>query len=329
MAIALAGDPVCCSSTSRPPASTRRRGTGLAGGPRSRGAGQDGAAHHALHGRGAALADRVAIMAQGRSSPTGAGQPGRPGQRPRDASLHLPPGVVPPTAVPVTISADGRVAFVPDDPTAVLHDLTGWALATGVGLTRLAVSRPSLEDVYLQLAGSPDGPPATSHRRSRRGAAPSPGAGGERRAGRGAGRGRTAQRRPAHRAPGPLRAALVLAQPAERVLHLRVPGRHHRDLRGGVRQRPAGHVLLRAHRAAVLPADDHRAVRAGCRYSQLAITLAFRRQDGILKRVRARRCPPGCTSSGWSPTASSSASSSRADRRRRRAVRLRGRPTAA
>ena len=38
------------------------------------------------------------------------------------------------------------------NPTQALHDLTGWALQRGVELSDLSVSRPSLEDVYLELA---------------------------------------------------------------------------------------------------------------------------------------------------------------------------------
>jgi hypothetical protein len=35
----------------------------------------------------------------------------------------------------------------------MLHDLTGWALEGGLTLAGLQVSRPSLEDVYLDLTG--------------------------------------------------------------------------------------------------------------------------------------------------------------------------------
>jgi ABC-2 type transport system ATP-binding protein len=38
-----------------------------------------------------------------------------------------------------------------DDPTALLHELTGAALARGERLADLSVSRPSLEEVYLEL----------------------------------------------------------------------------------------------------------------------------------------------------------------------------------
>ena len=42
-----------------------------------------------------------------------------------------------------------------DDPTAMLHELTGAALARGERLHDLSVSRPSLEDVYLALTAEP------------------------------------------------------------------------------------------------------------------------------------------------------------------------------
>jgi ABC-2 type transport system ATP-binding protein len=44
-----------------------------------------------------------------------------------------------------------------DDPTTLLHELTGAALARDERLEGLAVTRPTLEDVYLQLtAGEPE-----------------------------------------------------------------------------------------------------------------------------------------------------------------------------
>jgi ABC-2 type transport system ATP-binding protein len=38
-----------------------------------------------------------------------------------------------------------------DDPTTLLHRLTSEALSRGERLTDLSVTRPSLEDVYLEL----------------------------------------------------------------------------------------------------------------------------------------------------------------------------------
>ena len=63
----------------------------------------------------------------------------------READLG---GVVPPGASVL----DGRVEFSTTTPTAAVHAVTGWAVERGVELTGLAVVRPSLEDVYLQLA---------------------------------------------------------------------------------------------------------------------------------------------------------------------------------
>jgi ABC-2 type transport system ATP-binding protein len=42
------------------------------------------------------------------------------------------------------------------EPTAVLHQLTGWALGRGTVLCQLTVERPSLEDIYLRLTATPD-----------------------------------------------------------------------------------------------------------------------------------------------------------------------------
>jgi ABC-2 type transport system ATP-binding protein len=44
-----------------------------------------------------------------------------------------------------------RVEITTKDPTAVLHELTGEAIARGERLEDLSVTRPSLEDVYLDL----------------------------------------------------------------------------------------------------------------------------------------------------------------------------------
>ena len=43
-----------------------------------------------------------------------------------------------------------------DDPTALLHELTGAALARGERLEDLSVTRPSLEEVYLELTAEAD-----------------------------------------------------------------------------------------------------------------------------------------------------------------------------
>jgi ABC-2 type transport system ATP-binding protein len=49
----------------------------------------------------------------------------------------------------------GSLVLSSDDPMRALHELTGWALEQRVQLEGLTVSKPSLEDVYLKLTGSP------------------------------------------------------------------------------------------------------------------------------------------------------------------------------
>ena len=85
-----------------------------------------------------ALCDRVAIIKDGRILAVGA-----PAQLGVGASSRY------------RVSWRGEdgelVSRETDDPTALLHQLTSAALARGTGLEDLSVSRPSLEDVYLEL----------------------------------------------------------------------------------------------------------------------------------------------------------------------------------
>jgi ABC-2 type transport system ATP-binding protein len=54
-------------------------------------------------------------------------------------------------------AADGRrVELETDDPTDLLHRLTGDALTRGERLQGLTVSRPTLEEVYLELTDTPE-----------------------------------------------------------------------------------------------------------------------------------------------------------------------------
>src|SRR6202022_3652120 len=80
-----------------------------------------------------------------------------------------------PASLGATASGSGYV-IVTKEPIRVLHDLTGWALTEAVELEDLTVSKPSLEDVYLELtggvAGTEGAPPdwlgATGAQRTRR-----------------------------------------------------------------------------------------------------------------------------------------------------------------
>jgi ABC-2 type transport system ATP-binding protein len=47
---------------------------------------------------------------------------------------------------------DGEaVEMVTKEPTPTLHELTSWAVQNRVDLDGLTVTRPSLEDVYLEI----------------------------------------------------------------------------------------------------------------------------------------------------------------------------------
>jgi ABC-2 type transport system ATP-binding protein len=48
---------------------------------------------------------------------------------------------------------DGSFEISADDATRTTHELTGWALERGLSFETLEVTRPSLEDVYLELTG--------------------------------------------------------------------------------------------------------------------------------------------------------------------------------
>lgn len=85
-----------------------------------------------------ALADRVAIVKAGTILAEGA---------PRDL------GVGAEARVRISYrNADGeQVEHVTDDPTRLLHELTAEALARGERLEDIEVTRPTLEEVYLEL----------------------------------------------------------------------------------------------------------------------------------------------------------------------------------
>jgi len=112
-----------------------------------------------------ALADRVAIISRGEI--VAEGPPAELGGR-ADAATEiefgLPAGLAAselPEAVSATIRAgepaNGRVALSTADPVVILNALTSWAIDRKVELADLEVSRPSLEDVYLELTDEEPG----------------------------------------------------------------------------------------------------------------------------------------------------------------------------
>src|SRR5215467_2166173 len=104
------------------------------------------------------LADRVAVIAAGRI--VAEGDPATLANRELAKArirYRLPGGVTPPAGLAGPPGDDGFTEFSPDDVTAALHQLTGWALDHKISLDGLEVSRPSLEDIYLSLTSGREG----------------------------------------------------------------------------------------------------------------------------------------------------------------------------
>ena len=101
------------------------------------------------------LADRVAILVDGRIVAEGSVDDlvrreahttirfRVEGARPPDHLSAEPAG------------SNGGYVITTREATSALHVLTGWAVGEGVELRELSVSAPSLEDVFLALAGAP------------------------------------------------------------------------------------------------------------------------------------------------------------------------------
>ena len=105
------------------------------------------------------LADRVAVIAGGRVIAEGTPQDLIASQPEATIAFRLPAGVALPAEVAAAFAApvrqaDGWHRVEVPSPTAPLYALTRWATEARVDLADLAVTRPSLEDVYLALTGT-------------------------------------------------------------------------------------------------------------------------------------------------------------------------------
>ena len=106
------------------------------------------------------LADRVAILKDGRIVAEGRPDELVP-QIVTTIRFRLPDGIAaPPAPLAGRAKADdhGRLAIQTADPVPDLAALTTWALAEHVDLADLEVTRPTLEDVYLELTGAEAAP---------------------------------------------------------------------------------------------------------------------------------------------------------------------------
>lgn len=101
------------------------------------------------------LADRLAVIANGRI--VAEGTPASLGGRETAASaITFNTDGASMSGFPlsdVTVTENGNVSVRSATPTKDMHAITGWAVGRGIELSDLAVSRPSLEDVYLKLTG--------------------------------------------------------------------------------------------------------------------------------------------------------------------------------
>ena len=104
------------------------------------------------------LADRVAVIARGEI--VAEGPPSTLGGRHLAESVirfRRPDGQLPPAfEAQVRIAGEDAELRV-SEPTKALHELTAWALGRGIELEGLQVSRPTLEDVYLDLTDGEGG----------------------------------------------------------------------------------------------------------------------------------------------------------------------------
>jgi ABC-2 type transport system ATP-binding protein len=106
------------------------------------------------------LADRIAVIAAGQIVAEGTPQTlaGRQLQAARIAFTPPASDLPPALAERVEAMSDGRMLLSTGTVAADLHELSGWALERGLELDDLQVTRPTLEDVYLQLTTDADEP---------------------------------------------------------------------------------------------------------------------------------------------------------------------------
>ncbi len=108
------------------------------------------------------LADRVAIIKAGVIVAEGAPQSLAAGTATvTQITFAAPPGVALdeiPGGPAIALGSDGVARIATELPTRLLAELCGWAAGRGIELERLEVTRPTLEDVYLDLVQSGEAP---------------------------------------------------------------------------------------------------------------------------------------------------------------------------
>lgn len=98
------------------------------------------------------LADRVVIIAAGKIVAEGTPESLlRSGPATTTVRFRVPPSPIPESLRKAARIDGDMVELETDDPTRTLFDLTSWAVQSGRSLEGLQVTRPSLEDVYLEI----------------------------------------------------------------------------------------------------------------------------------------------------------------------------------
>jgi ABC-2 type transport system ATP-binding protein len=98
------------------------------------------------------LADRICVIAAGKVVAQGTPETLRAGtEQLTHIRYDVPQGVDISAAPGKAAVRDGVAVIETATPTRSLHELTTWAVAQGLELPNLEVTRPSLEDVYLEL----------------------------------------------------------------------------------------------------------------------------------------------------------------------------------
>jgi ABC-2 type transport system ATP-binding protein len=99
------------------------------------------------------LADRVVIIAAGKI--VAEGTPDALAGREKAAAIvrfQMPANAALPAALRQAVRIDdGIVELETNDPTRTMYELTSWAVQAGISLDGLELTRPSLEDAYLEI----------------------------------------------------------------------------------------------------------------------------------------------------------------------------------
>ena len=104
------------------------------------------------------LAQRVAVIAKGMIVAEGTPDSLAGRDRMRTRVRFRPPQNAPQLPEWGQVEGgDGALDLATDDPTATLHTITSWAVEHGVSFDALEVTRPTLEDVYIELTGGEEG----------------------------------------------------------------------------------------------------------------------------------------------------------------------------